>query len=210
MQAADGAVDGAQQGLEAMLASLPSQLVEATSGVIDREMLPVVAVSVLLPLALFGWLLFTDLLKGLLDLVTGKKPDFEVQPIPFTEEADAAMAQQSAAGEDALARELSAWPAILGIKRSLEALAPEEQRRLKLETGTNFPPRTPTTKPFAIDREGYTFFQGPSPRTAVQEGMPSFFSAENFQNLEVPPVLLVLGGVGGLAFLVVAATLVIS
>jgi len=31
----------------------------------------------------------------------------------------------------------------------------------------------------------YLFFQGPAPKTAVQEDLPSFFSPENFEDLEV-------------------------
>lgn len=56
-----------------------------------------------------------------------------------------------------------------------EALTPEEERKLKLEVGTNWRPRTSTVK-----GEGYQFFQGPSPKTSVQEGMPDFFSSDNF------------------------------
>ena len=46
----------------------------------------------------------------------------------------------------------------------------EEERRQKLEVGTNWPPRTST-----VAGEGYQFFQGPTPKTGVQEGMPGFF-----------------------------------
>ena len=44
------------------------------------------------------------------------------------------------------------------------------ERRQKLEVGTNWPPRTST-----VAGEGYQFFQGPTPKTGVQEGMPGFF-----------------------------------
>jgi hypothetical protein len=50
-----------------------------------------------------------------------------------------------------------------------------QERKLKLEVGTNWRPRTSTVK-----GEGYQFFQGPSPKTSVQEGMPDFFSSDNF------------------------------
>jgi len=64
-------------------------------------------------------------------------------------------------------------------KKALEdpsSLSPEELRRVKLELSTNWKPRTST-----VAGEGYTFFQGPTPKTAQQEGMPDFFSAENFE-----------------------------
>jgi len=54
-------------------------------------------------------------------------------------------------------------------------LSADEERRLKLEIGTNWRPRTSTVK-----GEGYQFFQGPTPKTGVQEDLPDFFSAENF------------------------------
>jgi len=56
-------------------------------------------------------------------------------------------------------------------------LTEEEERRVKLEIGTNWRPRTSTIK-----GEGYQFFQGPTPKTGVQEDMPDFFSAENFSS----------------------------
>jgi hypothetical protein len=61
----------------------------------------------------------------------------------------------------------------------------EEQRRNKLVTGTNWEPRTAPTQ-----GKGYFFFQGPTPKTAYQEDLPSFFSAENFANLKIPPKLI--------------------
>lgn len=33
--------------------------------------------------------------------------------------------------------------------------------------------------------DDYLFFQGPAPKTAVQEDLPSFFSPENFADLEI-------------------------
>ena len=57
------------------------------------------------------------------------------------------------------------------------------RRNDALITGTNWPPRT---KP--EPGKGYFFFQGPTPKTAVQKDMPDFFSAENFADVEVSPV----------------------
>lgn len=108
---------------------------------------------------------------------------------------------------DVFDEELSAWPAILEIQESLASKSPEEQRRLKLEVGTNWPPRTSTAAPFDVEREGYMFFQGPTPLTSVQDGLPSFFSSENFSDLDVPLTLKIVGGVGAASFLAVAAVL---
>ena len=104
------------------------------------------------------------------------------------------------------------WPALLDIQRSVAELPPDEQRRLKLEIGTNWPPRTTTAMSgiFDVEREGFMFFQGPTPRTAVQADLPSFLSAENFASLVVPLQLKIAGGVGGVALLVVLAVLVLS
>merc|ERR1719174_3246722 len=60
---------------------------------------------------------------------------------------------------------------------------PEETRRNRLITGTNWPPRT-----YPKPGEGYFFFQGPTPKTAYQADLPSFFSAENFASIEIKPV----------------------
>lgn len=62
-----------------------------------------------------------------------------------------------------------------------ESLTPEEERKLKLEIGTNWRPRTSTVK-----GEGYQFFQGPTPKTSVQDDLPDFFSSENLSGAEVP------------------------
>ena len=132
----------------------------------------------------------------------------------------AAAILQAAAGngeDDSFGQELSVWPALLDIQRSLEDMAPEEQRRQKLEVGTNWPPRTSTAKPFSDglfspehERTGYMFFQGPTPRTAVQEGLPSFFSRANWESMDEGPWFLpLLTGLGGVSFLSVAAVLVL-
>ena len=48
------------------------------------------------------------------------------------------------------------------------------------------------------NQRDYTFFQGPAPKTSVQEDMPDFFSAEARSDSEVPPQLLAFGGVAAL------------
>ncbi|KAL1515122.1 hypothetical protein AB1Y20_004184 [Prymnesium parvum] len=59
-------------------------------------------------------------------------------------------------------------------------LSKEEERKLKLEIGTNWPPRTST-----VPGQGYQFFQGPTPKTSFQEDLPDFFSKENLSiNIE--------------------------
>lgn len=60
--------------------------------------------------------------------------------------------------------------------------------------------------------EDYVFFQGPSPKTGLQEELPDFFSMENVQdaidNLKITPLRLAIGAVGLSAFTVYAYTLV--
>ena len=69
-----------------------------------------------------------------------------------------------------------------GVRMELSALEKKKAARRKsaLQTGTNWPPRTDP-----IPGKGYLFFQGPTPKTSVQADLPSFFSAENFADLEV-------------------------
>jgi len=102
--------------------------------------------------------------------------------------------------------DLSAWPAILSIKDSLEEMPPEEQRRQRLEVGTNWPPRTTTAMageregPLAFfdfddeGRNGYMFFQGPTPKTGVQPDLAPLLSKEDLALSEVNPKLFVFGG----------------
>ena len=45
----------------------------------------------------------------------------------------------------------------------------------------------PRTSP--VEGEGYFFFQGPSPKTSVQEGMPDFFSGDNIASSEGLPLI---------------------
>ena len=72
-------------------------------------------------------------------------------------------------------------------------LTEEEERKLKLEVGTNWKPRTSTKK-----GEGYQFFQGPTPKTGVQEDLPEFFSKENFSgSAELGLAQKAVIGVGG-------------
>lgn len=54
-----------------------------------------------------------------------------------------------------------------------EDLSPQEERLLKLELAATFPPRTPPR-----EGEGYIFFQGPTPKTAKQEGLTDFFKQD--------------------------------
>lgn len=42
----------------------------------------------------------------------------------------------------------------------------------------------------------YLFFQGPSPQYAVQDDLPSFFSAENFADMEIKPLQIAVTVVG--------------
>ena len=55
--------------------------------------------------------------------------------------------------------------------------------------------------------EGYTFFNGPTPKTGVQEDMPDFFSGDARADVEVPPQLLVFGGLAALLAVGVAGVL---
>tara|TARA_B110001452_G_scaffold243187_1_gene226419 strand:+ start:229 stop:675 length:447 start_codon:yes stop_codon:yes gene_type:complete len=79
-------------------------------------------------------------------------------------------------------------------------LTDEEERKLKLEVGTNWKPRTSTKA-----GEGYQFFQGPTPKTGVQEDLPDFFSGENFAGageLGLAPKLVFVLGAASLAAVV--------
>merc|ERR1719201_1881756 len=79
----------------------------------------------------------------------------------------------------------------------------EESRRLNaLITGTNWPPRTPPTP-----GKGYFFFQGPTPKTSFQKDLPSFFSAENFADVAVKPVQLIVTATGFTSLVLILAGL---
>merc|ERR1719247_1577546 len=53
----------------------------------------------------------------------------------------------------------------------------------------------------------YLFFQGPAPKTAIQDDLPSFFSAENFAGLEISPLQIVVTVTGVASFAAVASVL---
>jgi len=56
--------------------------------------------------------------------------------------------------------------------------------------------------------EDYLFFQGPAPKTAVQEDLPSFFSFENLADAEIKPIQIVVTGVGLGTFAITAAIVI--
>jgi len=56
--------------------------------------------------------------------------------------------------------------------------------------------------------EDYLFFQGPAPKTAVQEDLPSFFSAENFGDMQISTLQIGVTVVGFGTAAVLAASLV--
>lgn len=182
---------------------LPTELLETVKEYIKEDYIPLVAFSVLFPTALLLMFIFSDLVTN---LFTQPKPLQLGSSLPTTLEDGSVMPAEQDTFED----EASMWPTILEIKSVVAAMPAEEQRKLKLETGTNWPPTSTTVKPFDDAREGYTFFQGPSPLTGQQPDMPSFFSGANFQNLQVPNVLKILVPVGGVSFLAVLALLIIG
>ena len=55
----------------------------------------------------------------------------------------------------------------------------------------SWPPRTEPTP-----GKGYLFFQGPTPKTAVQKDLPDFFSSDNFADVQVEPIQFALAGTG--------------
>jgi len=64
-----------------------------------------------------------------------------------------------------------------------DELTNAEERKLKLEVGTNWAPRTSTVK-----GEGYQFFQGPTPKTGTQEGMADFFSKDTIDSVDIDSI----------------------
>ena len=186
---------------EFSIADSLSAIVEATSPYIERDALPIVAVSVLLPIGSFLAYMFIDAIVALFQLVKGGGTS------PSAETFAAMSEDELIATFD---EELSAWPAILAIQKELSEMPPAEQRQTKLETGTNWPPRTTTTRPFEIERDGFMFFQGPTPKTSVQEDLPAFLSADERQTIQVPTILKQLGGVFGVSFLILALSLVLD
>ena len=112
--------------------------------------------------------------------------------------------------KDTFNEELSLWPTIVEIQEGLAKMPPAEQRRQKLEVGINWPPRTTTEDPFGVNRQGYMFFQGPTPKTSVQKNLPSFLSKENFADVSVPAKLKVFGGLFGVSFFGTSLVLILS
>lgn len=49
--------------------------------------------------------------------------------------------------------------------------------------------------------EDFLFFQGPAPKSAIQEDLPSFFSGDNFSDLEITPlqIAVTVTGIGSFA-----------
>ena len=200
------------EGLDSVpsLPALPeplASLARAASESVDSELLPIIAASTLLPIGLLLGFILIDSLTGLVSQMSGKSQEIISAAGPLAAEDG----EGSVWDEDTTFEQTqSAWPAILALKRELETMSPEEQRRTKLEIGTNWPPRTDSSKPFDINREGFMFFQGPTPLTAVQENMPSFFSRANFEEVQVPQKLVVLGGVFGVSAVAVLVSLIIG
>jgi hypothetical protein len=56
--------------------------------------------------------------------------------------------------------------------------------------------------------EDYLFFQGPAPKSAIQDDLPDFFSAENFTDMKVTLPQLISVGVGGACVLIFAYLLI--
>ena len=47
-----------------------------------------------------------------------------------------------------------------------------------------------------LQGKDYLFFQGPSPKTCYQDDLASFFSPENFQDMEITPAQIGVTGLG--------------
>lgn len=200
----------AESGLSVeSLAAMAADFTEVASHWVNIQYLPLIAVFTVLPILSFLGYIFIDAVTGLFRMVSGAKTEIIATSGPLAPEEDL---YASVWKDDTSVNEaLSAWPAILQVKRELEAMPAEEARRMKLEVGTNWAPRTTTAKGTGFwndDREGFMFFQGPTPLTSVQPDLPNYFSAKNFEGIVVPNVLKVLAGVGGVAFLVVAGLLI--
>ena len=56
--------------------------------------------------------------------------------------------------------------------------------------------------------EDYLFFQGPAPKTAVQEDLPSLFSAENLAEMQIKPLQIGVTVVGVATFAAVGSVLI--
>lgn len=186
------------------LAAMVADFTEVASHWVNIDYLPLILVFTVLPILSFLGYILIDGVTGLFRMASGAKTEIIATSGPLAPEEDlyASVWKDDASVDKAL----SAWPAILQVKRELETMPAEEARRIKLEVGTNWPPRTTTAKATGFwndDREGFMFFQGPTPKTAVQAGLPSFFSQDNFADVQVPTTLLVSGGVFTVSFLAV-------
>ncbi|EOD08258.1 hypothetical protein EMIHUDRAFT_446374 [Emiliania huxleyi CCMP1516] len=51
----------------------------------------------------------------------------------------------------------------------------------------------------------YMFFQGPTPKTGVQDDLPNLFSKENFEEFEITPLMIAAAVTGGGSLAVVAS-----
>ena len=60
------------------------------------------------------------------------------------------------------------------------------------------------------EQEGYTFFQGPTPKTGQQADLPDFFSSEARAEVTVPPQLAIFGGIAVLGGIAVAAFILLG
>ena len=58
------------------------------------------------------------------------------------------------------------------------------------------------------NQKDYVFFNGPSPKTGVQENMPSFFDQNALDGVEVPPQLVLFGGVAAVLLLLFASFII--
>jgi len=154
-----------------------SGIIDVASQFVRAEYLPLIAAFTVVPLGAFLIYVLLDGAAGLFRFATGAKTEYPSVSGPLAAEAEG---EPSVWAEDSsFDSELSAWPVLLQLRRELEAMPAEEARRTKLEVGTNWKPRTTTAKPFADDREGFMFFQGPTPLTGNQPDLPGFFSSDN-------------------------------
>ena len=56
--------------------------------------------------------------------------------------------------------------------------------------------------------EDFLFFQGPAPKTGVQEDLPSFFSPDNFADIQIKPIQIAVTATGIGTFAAAAAVIV--
>ena len=54
----------------------------------------------------------------------------------------------------------------------------------------------------------FLFFQGPAPKTGVQEDLPSFFSPDNFADIQIKPIQIAVTATGIGTFAAAAAVIV--